>query len=378
MARTEKIKKLAGQFYEGIACAETWVEALDGLRVAADGGVFHHVAWDRHAHCVVSGVANDVQPAEKVREYETYHAANDPRIPIVMTMQVGGILLDHEHFSPRDMSRNAIYADWLAPLGYRHTLGVPVFDDGVVREWICVIREVGQRHFEDDTRDLLRALMPDLLRASRLRVHVGHIAAQAGLGVAALDALPQALVLVDAQCAVQYLNPVARKELARNGSLQFRHGRLHADAPRVQQSLMNCVVAACQANGGAQGGTLRLGGAHSVSAGAQAASRVVHVLPLQSTHPLAQWHCAQPYALLIWVSVDSTLQVSHIGAALGLTEVEARLALLLSQGRTVKDFAQLQGCSWHTARTHAKNLLRKTGMHRQAEIAVLVQSLIRG
>lgn len=34
------------------------------------------------------------------------------------------------------------------------------------------------------------------------------------------------------------------------------------------------------------------------------------------------------------------------------------------------------GCSWHTARTHSKNLLRKTGLHSQQDVAALVWGLM--
>lgn len=66
----------------------------------------------------------------------------------------------------------------------------------------------------------------------------------------------------------------------------------------------------------------------------------------------------------------------ELAAALGLTETEACLALALAQGLSVKDFAQMQGCSWHTARTHMRNLLRKIGMHRRQDVVALVQGLV--
>lgn len=257
------IHVLAGQFYEGILDAAAWHAALDGLRQATQGGVFHHVAWDHRAQRVVSGLANDAPPPDKVREYELHHAAHDPRIPIVMALPVGGILLDHEHFTPQHMSRNAIYADWLAPLGYRHTLGVPVYDDGQVREWICVIREAGQRPFDGDgTRGLLQALMSDLLRASRLRRHTAQLAGQAALGLAALDALPQALLLIDADAGVRYVNAAAQQHLlAPHGAFRLRHGRLrHAHDPVLQERLSRSIAAACGLQGPAKAATLQVGG----------------------------------------------------------------------------------------------------------------------
>ncbi len=72
------------------------------------------------------------------------------------------------------------------------------------------------------------------------------------------------------------------------------------------------------------------------------------------------------------------MHTEQLAVALGLTEAEARLALTLAQGQSLRDFADLQGCAWHTARTHAKNLLRKTGLHRQAEVIDLVRSLMWG
>ena len=84
---------------------------------------------------------------------------------------------------------------------------------------------------------------------------------------------------------------------------------------------------------------------------------------------------AQPYALLVWAAnADAVLHAEQLAMLLGLTGTEARLALALARGQSVKDFAAAQGCTWHTARTHSRNLLRKTGLHRQADLAGMVQS----
>ena len=40
--------------------------------------------------------------------------------------------------------------------------------------------------------------------------------------------------------------------------------------------------------------------------------------------------------------------------------------------------AAAEGISWHTARTHLKNVMRKTGCHRQLELFALLQSLSGG
>lgn len=105
---------------------------------------------------------------------------------------------------------------------------------------------------------------------------------------------------------------------------------------------------------------------------------MLHVLPLHPGHPLAQVHAQRPHAMLAWARGPAAPRVPELAAALGLTDTEARLALALAQGLLLKDFAQAQGCSWHTARTHTKNLLHKTGLHRQHDVALLVRGLLPG
>jgi hypothetical protein len=106
------MKTITERLYDGITSLDDWSAGLQALLGATDSVLFHHVAWDLQAQCVAAGLTNEVQRAERVREYEEHHAANYPRVPIIMNMRVGELLLDHEHFTPRAMSRSPIYADW--------------------------------------------------------------------------------------------------------------------------------------------------------------------------------------------------------------------------------------------------------------------------
>lgn len=360
-------ESIGALLYEGALSAEHWSAGLDALRVVTQSEMFHHVAWDWQAQCVVAGLFNAQPPAEKVREYEQHLAPSDPRVPMVMTMPMGQVLYDHEHFTPRDMSRSPIYADWLASNRLRHSLGVPVFDGGGVREWVCLIRPLDHAHYGAETQALLRRLMPDLLRAAGLRARLAHTAGRAALGMAALETLPgQAVAVLDARGQARYLNPVALRTLQDpTHGLTACQGALAAREPAVQDALRARVVAACAAR--PRAGTLRVprpGGALTV-----------HVLPLRATHPLAAGR-DESMALLAWTLPAAAPQAERLAALLGLSPAEARLALALSQGQSIKDFAQAQGCSWHTARTHMGNLLRKTGLRRQAEVAQLAQTLL--
>jgi DNA-binding CsgD family transcriptional regulator/PAS domain-containing protein len=359
---------IAGHLYEGILSPGDWALGLEGIRQQTDAGVFHHVTWDLQAQCVLQGIANEEQPESKVREYEVHHAPHDPRMPIIMQMGVGRVLWDHEHFSARTMDRSPIYADWLAPLGYRHTLGIPVFDDGHTREWVCMIRHSDQEAFGSGEQAFLQQLMPDLLRAARLRSQAAHLAVQAAMGFAALETSHQAVVLLGADGSIRYMNPAAQRTTLPARGLAVRAGRfLGCTDASAQAQLEHAVKRACRRHGSAGATTLRsLPGAHGV---------LLQVLPLQAGHALAQLHQSEPCALVLWSTPPTEWQAARISEALGITETEARLAIAWTMGLSVKDFATQHGCSWHTARVHAKNLMRKTGCHRQADVVRLVQTL---
>ena len=239
-------KNITEQLYDGIINSDDWYAGLDALRKSTESVLFHHAVWDRHAQGITHSISNDALPPEKLREFDLYHAPYDPRIPLIMQARHGEIMVDHEHFTARDMSRNPIYADWLASLGYRHTLGMVLHDDGRAMELLALIRPVDHSSFEGASQCLVSQLMPDLLRASRLRVRMADVAEQAALGMAALDALPQALALVDAGGQLRYANLAAQRMLAGGRGWRLHHGRVCADSPAVQERLERSVKAACR------------------------------------------------------------------------------------------------------------------------------------
>jgi DNA-binding CsgD family transcriptional regulator len=62
----------------------------------------------------------------------------------------------------------------------------------------------------------------------------------------------------------------------------------------------------------------------------------------------------------------------------GLTQAEARLALHLVAGETLRFAAVKLSISYETARTHLKNIFKKTGTCRQAELVIVILTGLPG
>ena len=62
----------------------------------------------------------------------------------------------------------------------------------------------------------------------------------------------------------------------------------------------------------------------------------------------------------------------------GLTPAEARLALHLVAGETLRSAAVKLSISYETARTQLKNIFSKTGTCRQAELVIVIVTALPG
>jgi DNA-binding CsgD family transcriptional regulator len=69
------------------------------------------------------------------------------------------------------------------------------------------------------------------------------------------------------------------------------------------------------------------------------------------------------------------LPLEIIQAAYGLTPAEAKLAVLLLQGRTVTEAAEANSVTRETIRSQLKSIFLKTGTRRQGELIELLASL---
>jgi len=362
------LESIVSKLYDGVTSPEDWYAGLDALCHALGGSMFHLLRIDGHDLSLVESLASTGAPADKVLAYEEEYMRHDERVPVVWTAPAGRVLLDHEVFDARAMLRNPTY-DLLDSMGLRHGMGFALHVQDEFSDLIGLLRERADGPFSPRDKALCEQLMPHLQRAAGLRARMTHLAAQAALGHAALDGVQRGVAVVDVHGRIRYANPALAAHLARHRACRVRHGRLRFASARDQARFERLLAQACGRPGAvASAGAMRVDGA-AVRLG-------VSVLPLRAGHPL---HARHPHPLALVVVADpeagALANAQLLAQALDLTPTEARLAQMLAAGCTVNEFAAVQGCTQHTARTHLKNLLRKSGCHRQVEVVRLVQSL---
>ncbi|RYF70380.1 MAG: helix-turn-helix transcriptional regulator [Comamonadaceae bacterium] len=356
--------------YDGVTSAEHWYGALDAFRVGVDATFFHWIEADAQGGSVTRSLVSHEAPVAKADEYNAHHAAGDLRLQAGLGLAGGEFMLDHEHFDSRTRSRHPIYADWLPSVGLYHTLGMMLRKSGHSINFYAALRAHDAPPFDDKARQFADRVAPHLARAQALRHRLVELEMAARPALAALDALAHGVWVTDAQARVLQANTAAVARMQSGGPVDAQHGRLCMREAVAHDAWLQHLAAAVH------GPQARAG-----SFGVPGPGGTLHftVLPLHADHPITRTQ-ARPLALLVLAPPAGAglPSVDQLAALLNLTPAEARLALHLAMGHTVIEFAAASGSSPHTARTHMRNLLRKTQMHRQADVVRLVQSLHAG
>lgn len=253
---------------------------------------------------------------------------------------------------PRQTFRHTeFYADFARRLGMFHVAGtVASIGKGDYLVLGCHRPEDAPEYGEAE-RQVLAGVLPHLQRAMDLRRRLADTPLAAG--ARALDALPTAAIVVNAQLRVRHANAAA-EALGATGGLLFQAAggalRLalehHDDTERLARRVAEVT---------------RLGTAGGSLAARRSAGPLlpVTVMPLPSRLAGHAARVAEAQALVL---VRDTQRIVMPSAEMlcdiyGLSPAEAAVALLAAEGSTAEEIARLRGVSPNTVRTQLKSAM---------------------
>lgn len=234
---------------------------------------------------------------------------------------------------------------------------------------LAVIRTGRQGHIRSDERALFASLAPHVRAA--VRTHSLLEGQALALLTGTLEALSLAAFLCDARGRVVSATRSAEAHLDQ-GRLRVQHGRLVAVAEDDTASLQQGIAMAAA--------PLRKPGPPAqktvVVQGEDAAEPlVVDVIALP---PCAEDFVTRPrVAVVVRERRDEPANLTGaLRSVWGLTDAEAEVALMLAQGRSSAEVAEVRDVSVGTVRVQTKSIYAKVGVRRQAELGARLQSLL--
>lgn len=356
-----------GLIYDVAMAPERWPDLLG--RLGRDFGC--HFAGvvttnrDRSAfHAIAVGVDHD----EHQRYLGRFHQHNPVRV--AAPHRFAGQIVDMQEVMPRPvLERSEMYPVYFRPNDIGDGLSLTTWkgDDGA--QAISLLRSWKTGPFAAAGRARLQFLSPHLQRMAQVIRHLRRADLMVRSAEAALDAVPQATILLDRTGRLIHANAAADALLrAGDGIAARRDGLVGASAAATSQ-LAALIGRAARAPRVA--GTMRL-----ARPSGKLALAVV-AMPMRDPGAFALTEAPAVLLCIADPAARDAVAPRLLMTVLGLTRAEAALAVQLLEGHDLRAIAEQSARSVNTLRNLLARLMAKTDTHRQSDLVRLLDQLSR-
>ena len=294
----------------------------------------------------------------------------------VMKSQAKKIVQNGDLISPQAFEGSEWYGDFLTDLEIYHWLSSRSPMAPGQHSSLSFYRPQSAKDFDQDAHRLYSILAPHVYRSIQIFNRVSQVEHKANTLIATLGALPHGAVFLDGQGAILECTAVAQELLNAGDGLKISEGHLRALSPRsdiLLQQAIGQAVGEWIEGGSTTNDEILIRRDH----GQRDLQVLVAPLPKGTTPVLSDIEARRPKAVVILSQLGGSREspAAHLQSVFGLTSAETRLALLIAQGVSLNDCAELCQVARGTARTQLKHIFSKTGVHRQAELVHLILTL---
>lgn len=363
-----ELANLVGSIYDAGSGAGDWFDVGDQLTDVLGGDSSHLFVFAADGKM---SLLSRVIP-ESASPYLSHYHKLDPFLAVARAEMAAGIpgsgltRIGWEMVNERDYIRGEYYNDYGRQQGMRHLIGSVI--PGASVALAATFRDGGPAHFEQSDVARLEWLSPHLQRALQLHRQLPPPTPGADLGLAALDALPIGILLVDASMRVLFANAAsveitsgsnAALRITSSGSRLISGGGQLAARGRREHDVLKKLVSSAVAK--KPGGAMRLRGSDAAVSWAL----VVSPAParLTSARPEAAGNGLTEGMALIMTRNLEARQLpppSLLSDLFNLSKAEAEVSILILGGAKAEDVAHARNVSLDTVRSQIRTVLGKS------------------
>ncbi len=303
------------------------------------------------------------------REYFDHYYRRDERIPRLIRLPDSDVVHVPSLYTENELKTSATYNEHLPTSQFQNGVHARMDGPNGTRINWCSSDPVDGDSWSFDQIATIRALLPHFRQYVIVRQALGDARALGASLTGLLETSGLGIVHLDGRGRIATANDCARGILRKGEALFDRDGflqaRFSADNAGLQATLARALP-----GWGAQGesGSLAIHRANHLP------GLTVHINPVGDGEiDFRPWRVA---ALVLVIDQEPKgIDPDFVAAVLGLTPAESRVAVLLAEGRTVRDIATATGRSEKTVRWHVQQIFEKRGISRQTDLVRQVLSL---
>ena len=304
------------------------------------------------------------------REYlESYHP-RDERVPRLRQLPDSRVVHVTELYTAQELKTSPTYNEFLPRSSGQNSLNVRLgVSSGSHLTWVS--RDpIAPGGWGSAEIELIERLLPHIRQFVRVRQVMAGAEALASSVAILLDNTQVGVIQLDRRGRIIEANDRARNLLRQGHGLSDHSGFLGAWLPDDNCRLERLLADALPPFGGQA-----MGGSVTVTHTPGRPRLVLHVTPVRA--PQFDFGVRRVAALVLVVdpSTQPTIDAGLVAEALGLTPAESEVAAWLGEGRTVGAIAADAGRQENTVYRHLKQIYRKLGISRQADLVRLARGL---
>jgi DNA-binding CsgD family transcriptional regulator/PAS domain-containing protein len=352
--------------YEAAIAPELWGAVCERFSDLMQGGATTLIVQDQVTG-EGDGLALRMDPAELGLMFR--FATRNPLLKIADFPVRPRVLTDEEKLPKSELVRSEYYNEFMQPNEIHSLLIARLVVENDITVVLNVARSRKRDGFGQAEIETASRLHPHLSRACNLgRRLTGLRGVDNGLKEYA-DRSTDGIFLVDRTARVAYMNGAGEALLKGARGLVRRHGVLRAASEHATRKLHALISRAAAANGD------RSGGAASLE---RETGRALSVTAMPVSPARVPTFCQTSTVLLSVHDPDEKLAASdeRLRLLFNFSRAEARLAVQLLEGRSLKEGAENLGVSINTVRSQLASLFAKTDTARQAELLRLLAASI--
>lgn len=300
--------------------------------------------------------------------FERYYGI-DERVPRLRRLADGQLAHVRSLYTERERKASVTYNEVVLPHGLGDSLNVRLHGPAGLRLAFLVGNTVEPGGWTSTQIDTVRAVVPHVRQFARVRQALATARALGSSMAELLHTNGIGIAELDRRGRIGACNDLARGLLRRADGLRdedrFLRAALPADDARLQRVLASALPAA---------GSPAVGGATSMARPSQGPPLVVSVTPVAARDD--GWLGCAAALVLVETAERHPPRIAprRLGAALGLSPEQARLAVAVAQGRSVRDIAEAAGSTENAVRMRLKRIYRRAGVPGQPALVRLVLS----
>ena len=354
---------------------------LEQLYLAASGCVDWNAFLSRAEQHLDASIAGLMVHDSHYREYSMTHHIGAPEVQLEYAdhfgkydihfqaaiaahgkLKAGMVQLSQDVIPVSQLTRTYYYNDFLRKHDILHQCGAIIADSGDRVSAITFGRPHGAQAFDEDARRFLHDLSPHLQAAFSLQRHLIDLRLSERSLQAAFDASDKIALVVNTHLKILAINKCAKRYIDGSTLLAVVAGKLNIQSPAQAEQLKASVRLCVSKNVPTR---------HLLVQRSSGSDINLSITPLPSESGLVPGDRA---ALIV---VEDSLHrkrgaIEVFRATYDFTPAENRIALLLLEGKDLREIAADLHLTRNTLKTHLRHMFQKTGARRQTELVCML------